>query len=269
MNVIILMAGEGSRLKEVGYPLPKPFIEVGDKHILEWTTRSLPFISHYGEKQADEKGHDFFGPGKGINLYFAVRTEHEEKFQIVSRLKKIYGENITVKFFDKLTRGNLETAYITCQEVNNDDEIIFLDSDNHYDGSNFLNFLSMYKDIVPHFATICYFEPFDNSHKWCFALLKGNAVQGLLEKDEKALSLGGKPMVGVFYYNTKNLFLKAARFTLNQSEMVGGEFYMSQSIKCLIDNGIPVFGLKVKNVKPLGTPEDIIKVREKEYENMY
>ena len=44
---------------------------------------------------------------------------------------------------------------------------------------------------------------------------------------------------------------------------------MSQSIQCLIDNGLPVFGALVDKVRPLGTPEDIIKNREAEYENMY
>lgn len=258
MNIVILMAGEGSRFKDVGYPLPKPLIEVGDKHILEWTTRSLPFIRHYEEPTPKIK----------INMYFAVRTEHENNFEITSRLKKIYGNNIKLKFFDKLTRGNLETAYLTCQEIDNNDETLILDSDNHYDGSRLLDFLSMHRGKSAYFGSICYFEPIDNSHKWCFAVLKGNLVQNLLEKDEKALSLGGKPMVGVFYYNSKDLFLEVAKFILGSKEVVMGEFYMSQSIQCLIDNGIPVFGLRVGNVKPLGTPEDIIKIREMEYENM-
>ena len=44
---------------------------------------------------------------------------------------------------------------------------------------------------------------------------------------------------------------------------------MSQTMKYLVDNGIPVFGLKVGNVKPLGTPQDIINVRDVEYENLH
>ena len=259
MNIVILMAGEGSRFKDVGYPMPKPLIEVGDKHILEWTTRSLPFIKHYNEKLKS---------APKIKMYFAVRTEQEKDFQITSRLKKIYGEDITLKFFDTLTRGNLETAYLTCKEIDNNDETLILDSDNFYDGSRFLDFLNMYKGKFPNFCSICYFEPLDNSHKWCFAILKGNVVEGLMEKDEKALSLGGKPMVGVFYFNSKNLFLEVAKFILGQKEPAKGEFYMSQSIQCLINNGIPAFGLKVSNVKPLGTPQDIIKIRDIEYENM-
>jgi len=258
MNIVILMAGEGSRFKDVGYPLPKPLIEVGDKHILEWTTRSLPFISHYDEK-----------PTKNVKLYFAIRTEHEKQFQMSAHLKRIYGEKIKIKLFDELTRGNLETAFLTCQDIDNDDETLILDSDNHYDGSRLLDFLQMFKGRFPDFASICYFEPIDQSSKWCFAMLKGNGVEDLREKDEQALSMGGKPMVGVFYYNSKNLFMDVAKFILAQKEEVKGEFYMSQTMKYLVDNGIPVFGLKVGNVKPLGTPQDIINVRDVEYENLH
>ena len=259
MNIVVLMAGDGSRFKEIGYPIPKPFIEVGDKHILEWTTRSLPFIKHYGQSDVE----------KTYNLTFAVRSEHEKTFEVTPRLKKIYGEDIKIKSFDELTRGNLETAYLTCKDLDQDEDILILDSDNSYNGSNFLNFLSMFKDKYENFASVCYFEPLDNSYKWCFAVKEGNRVKNLLEKDEKAISLGGSPMVGTFYYNKTSLFTEVARFILGQNKKVRGEFYMSQSIQCLIDNGIPVFGAAVDSVKPLGTPEDIVKIRDTEYENMY
>ena len=72
-----------------------------------------------------------------------------------------------------------------------------------------------------------------------------------------------------FYYNKVSLFLEVAEFILGQNKKVRGEFYMSQSIQCLIDNGIKVFGCEVAGVKPLGTPEDIVKIRDSEYENMY
>lgn len=259
MNIVVLMAGEGSRFKEVGYPLPKPLIEVGDKHILEWTTRSLPFIKHYKESSID----------KNYTLTFAIRTEDDKSFQITDRLKNIYGDDINTISFDKLTRGNLETAYLTCKDLNPDEEILILDSDNAYNGSNLLNFLDMFKNKYENFASICYFEPLDNSRKWCFATREGNRVKTLLEKDETAISKGGKPMVGTFYYNKNSLFTEVAKFILGQGQTVRGEFYMSQSIQCLIDNGLPVFGTLVDNVRPLGTPGDIIKNREAEYENMY
>ncbi len=256
MQILVVMAGAGSRFEEVGYPLPKPLIEVNDKHIIEWTTRSLPFIDHYSE---DTKQ----------NITFAIRSQDQEKFQMKERLKKIYGNKIDIISFDEMTRGNLETAFIASKKFDDDEEILILDSDNHYDGSNLENFIDVLKMKENLFSLICTFEPIDNSHKWCFAIKQGSIVRELLEKDKNAISKGGKPMVGVFYFSKKSIFDKIARFILSQNEMVNNEFFMSQSIQACIDLAIPVYGHKVENVIPLGTPEDIIKVRENEYKRIF
>lgn len=254
MEIVVVMAGDGTRFKDVGYPLPKPFIEVNEKYILEWTTRSLPFIQHY------------INHIQQYPLTFAIRSEHEKKFNIIERLEKIYGNNIRVIEFNKLTKGGLETAYITetltCL-TSDDKDVLFLDSDNHYNGSGFENFINDIKSKTDDdFAVICYFEPLDNSFKWCFAFPDGDRITKLSEKDETALAMGGKPMVGVFYFSDKVMFLDIAREILHHDATVKGEFYMSQSIYKMLDRNMLVYGYKVDNVIPLGTPEDIIKVKE-------
>ena len=69
MNIIVTMAGRGARFSDVGYPMPKPLIEVENKHVIEWTTRSLPFIEHYNKKTKQV-------------IHFAVRKIDDEKFSI-------------------------------------------------------------------------------------------------------------------------------------------------------------------------------------------
>ena len=126
------MAGRGSRFADIGYPMPKPLIEVENKHVLEWTTRSLPFIDHYNDKTKQE-------------IHFAIRKEDEVNFSIIQRLKKIYGKKIKIHTFDNVTRGNLETAYIVAKKIKNKKkDILILDSDNHYDGSSLLNFINSF-----------------------------------------------------------------------------------------------------------------------------
>ena len=252
MNIIILMAGKGSRFSEVGYPLPKPLIEVENKHVLEWTTRSLPFIDHYNSKT------------KQI-LHFAIREEDEKNFSMTIRLKKIYGKNIVIHTFDKITKGNLETAYIVAKKIKNKKDILILDSDNHYNGKNLLNFINFLKKFNNNFSVICDFEPPDNNPKWAYAIKQGYKVIDILEKDKTAISKGGQPIVGVFYFSNINEFKKASEFIINQNEFVKNEFFMSQAINLYLYCNIPVFSLNVNKVVPLGTPKDIIKVRESAY----
>ena len=263
INVVVLMAGEGSRFKEVGYPMIKPFIEVNDKHILEWTTRSLNFIKHYDE--------DVDSP-LDIDITFAIQRKHNIEFQISDRLKRIYGEHINIVELESLTRGNLETAYIATNKIVDDPDdaymvedypILFLDSDNYYDGSllyEFINQIIVYSESM-HFGSICCFDPLDNSSKWCFAGMEGHRVKWLSEKDSEAIGKGGKPMVGTFFFSSGSLFLDTASYLIKKGEMNRGEFYMSQCIQELIDFDIPVYAHKVDDVIPMGTPDDIIKAR--------
>lgn len=250
MNIVILMAGDGMRFKEVGYPMPKPFVEVSGKYILEWTTSSIPSILHYTNYQNHK-------------LFFAIRKEHDLKFEIERRIRKIYGNNVEIIKFDHLTRGGLETALLTCNNIFDGGEILFLDSDNYYNGALFEKFLADVKSKEKNdFGAICYFNPLDRSSKWCFAFTKeNNEVYKLSEKDDTALDAGGKPMVGVFYFSNEQLFVEAAKKVIANNEIVKGEFYMSQAIVNLLNENKKVYGCLVDNVVPMGTPQDIMTAR--------
>ena len=98
MNVIILMAGKGERFKNVGIHTPKPMVEVNGKSILEWTTRSLPFIEHYNEKPPIVVD--------STDLYFAILEDDEEQYNISQFLTDIYGEDIHIIKFGSPTAGS-------------------------------------------------------------------------------------------------------------------------------------------------------------------
>ena len=41
LNILIPMAGAGSRFKEAGYIFPKPLIEIDNKPMIQWVIESL------------------------------------------------------------------------------------------------------------------------------------------------------------------------------------------------------------------------------------
>src|SRR5438067_1608211 len=99
MELVVVMAGEGKRFTDKGFTVPKPLIEVKGKTILDWTLTSI-------------------GPWLGKHpLSFAIRAEHDDQYQIVNKLKKVYGDETRFQKFSATTRGNLETAYITSQNL--------------------------------------------------------------------------------------------------------------------------------------------------------
>lgn len=239
MNTIVLMAGDATRFLNSKYNDLKPLINIKGQPIVKWTTDSLGF--------------DF------SKITFAIRTDQNKKFLIEERLAYVYQKtNIDFCRFNSLTRGNLETAYFsTLNIVDIDQPLLILDSDNKYNGSGFFDFVSNISD--KDFAVICYFDPLDDSTKWCFAVPDGDKIIQIGEKDEEVLNHGGKPMVGVFYFSSADLFINVAKSILTKGLTCKNEFYMSQSINALLDCGVSVYGLKVDEVVQLGTPIDVEK----------
>lgn len=248
MNVLVLMAGEGERFKKRGYNMPKPYIKVRGRPIVEWTTRSLPFINHYGEDPTNNR----------IRLSLAVREEHVKEYRVDSLLREIYG-NPRIIQFSETTRGNLETAYICATQILSDDEFLVLDSDNYYDGSHLKDFISANRRFQ---SIVCCFKLKKPDPKWCYVLSSGKQAIQLLEKDESAFHMGGRPIIGVFYFRRKSLFIKSAEEVLRSEEPVKGEYYMSQAVQKLIDLSVPVGVYEPPLVMPLGTPEDVKRFEE-------
>ena len=240
MEIVVLMAGEGQRFAKVGYTTPKPLIEVHGKTILEWTTNSI------------------LGYLPGNPLTFAIRSEHRDLYNLDDYLKQLYGNATICQVFDNTTRGNLETALITSQEKlrNKANSVLFLDSDNHYDGSKFLSLVDKIHDNKSEdYVVLCYFEPTDDSKKWCFCSVDSqNKVLSLVEKDYLE---NGKPMVGFFYWSSLEFFEKIAKSVLENAKPTKNEFYMSQAVDFALQRKFSVYAFKSDLMIPLGTPEDV------------
>jgi NDP-sugar pyrophosphorylase family protein len=257
MNVLVLMAGDGKRFTNVGITTPKPLIEVNDKPILEWTTRSLPFIKH-----ADDVDKSLSIDSS--NLYFAIRQEHEND-GVCNYLTRVYGDNINFIVFQKTTRGNMETAYVSTLSMPPDEPLLILDADNKYNDCDFLNTLDDASDF-PDSMVVTYFDPIDKDPKWAFVFTDGALVKRIVEKDPKALEEGGSPLVGTFWFKTTALFQRYADQLIQTNTRSGitgrEEFYVSQVPSAHIKNGGIVFAHKVSDVVPLGTPEDVEKFKQ-------
>jgi choline kinase len=236
MKILVLAAGKGSRFK--GYStIPKPFIKVNGKEIIKRTTDSLSIKEPYR------------------NWNFAVQAKH----RLRNRLKKLYSKDVSIIDFDFLTRGNLETAYESSLDFFDDktENLLILDSDNAYDGFGLIEKFNKIKNG----AAICYFQPIDNSPKWGFAFQDKENLYDIREKDPNALRDGGKPMIGTFFFSSIELFESLANKVLENHNTVRNEYYMTQSIKEALIQKISVKSFEVKNVIPLGTPEDVEKAK--------
>jgi len=249
LNIVVLMAGRGSRFTEKGYRVPKPMVMVNGKTILQWTTESCPFIRHDGRGQSSD-----------VNLCFAVLLEHLED-GLGEFLKSVYGNNITIIPFEKVTRGNLETARLACDKLHfSNQPILFLDSDNKYDHCGMDEFFQSLPNDLTTMAICCFDDPSKTlPNKWSNARMKNGLAVEIKEKDD--LWVNYPALVGAFYFSRVDQFRNYADFIMHNVNPVGArgkeEYYISMVPKHHANIGQPVHVHMVNSVVPLGTPEDV------------
>ena len=228
LNIVIPMAGEGSRFTKAGYTFPKPMIEIHQKPMIQLIVESL---------------------GLKGNFIFIVRQEHLDKYNLKSLLN-IIAPNCKIIVIDKLTEGAACTVLLAKKYIDNDKPLIIANSDQFIEwnpSETMYNFST--KKIDGGILT------FDTLHpKWSYAKVdKNNLVTEVAEK--KVISNHGT--VGVYYWKKGQDFVKYAEQMIDKNIRVNNEFYVCPVFnEAIVDKKV----IKIHNVDSmwgLGTPEDL------------
>ena len=229
-NILIPMAGNGSRFSEKGYLLPKPLISVFGRPMINWVTDNF--------KDIPEK-----------RFIFICRTEHQDKYQISHKLKDFAGD-CQVVFVDKLTEGAACTTLLAKDLINNDDQLIIANSDQYVQWSA----KEFYDFSITLDASILTFP--SQAVKWSYAKLNdGGFVTEVAEK--KVIS--DKATVGIYFWKNGSDYVKYAENMIEKNIRVNNEFYVCPVFNEAIQDGkkIKVFDIPRENMWGLGTPEDL------------
>ena len=228
LNIVIPMAGEGSRFTKAGYTFPKPMVEIHQKPMIQLIVESL---------------------GLKGNFIFIVRQEHLDKYNLKSLLN-IIAPNCKIIVIDKLTEGAACTVLLAKKYIDNDKPLIIANSDQFIEwnpSETMYNFST--KKIDGGILT------FDTLHpKWSYAKVdKNNIVTEVAEK--KVISNHGT--VGVYYWKKGQDFVKYAEQMIDKDIRVNNEFYVCPVFnEAIVDKKV----IKIHNVDSmwgLGTPEDL------------
>lgn len=240
MNIVVLMAGEGKRFTDVGWTIPKPFINVHGKTIIEHTLDSCPAI----QTNPDDK------------IFFAIRWHDMDYIQL---LKDRYGNNIQFLIFEQLTRGNLETAYkvIDRFKFSPDEDLLILDCDNAYFHNGLMETIELAKSAHGDNMVVTYFDAPFEANKWACIELHNNSVTKIVEKPATNSINGFHPLMGVFWFSRTDKFKRIAELIMDSMHTTSNEFFVSQVASNWLYGGSKVFAHHVTNPLPLGTPEDV------------
>jgi len=229
MNILIPMAGEGSRFKKEGYTFPKPLIDVNGKPMIQRVVENLDFDANY---------------------IFLVRKEHLENFQLKSLLDIVTNNRSTVIEVDSLTEGAACTTLIASEFIDNDEDLLIANSDQiiEYSRENFntLKRLTSVDGIVFTFRAI---HP-----KWSFIKVNSRGMgTRVAEKDP----ISDIATCGIYYYRKGSDYVKYALQMIEKNKRVNNEFYVCPVYNELIQDGKSLIPFYVDKMHGLGTPEDL------------
>jgi dTDP-glucose pyrophosphorylase len=231
LNILIPMAGNGSRFIEKGYKNPKPLIDVFQKPMIEWVVSN-------------------FSSNLDIKFNFICRSEHEEKYEISKTLKRITKNNCNIVFVKDLTEGAACTTLLAESYIDNSQNLIIANSDQFVEWS----FENFYHQAKNHDASILTF--FSQEKKWSYAKLNEN---NLVEQVAEKKVISDHATVGIYFWQHGSDYVKYAKQMISKNIRVNNEFYVCPVFNEAIEDEkkISVFDIEKTKMWGLGVPEDL------------
>jgi NDP-sugar pyrophosphorylase family protein len=230
LNIIVLMAGFGSRLKSKYGDIPKPLIKVANKTLIEHSLETLNIDGNY---------------------IFITREYNNKNYNdnLSSILKNFQKDSIEIIVND-MPLGSAHSALYAKEYIKND-ELIITNCDQHlnWDSTNFMNLVNN-KNID---GALVLFNSKDPKHS--FATIENNKVIRVSEKNP----ISSNALVGIHYWKNGNDFVESAeKLLLENIKNEKKEYYVSETYNyiCKDKNVVPYF-IEENSFMPLGTPEDI------------
>lgn len=228
MNVLIPMAGAGSRFEKAGYTFPKPLIEVDGKPMIQVVVENLNIEAKH---------------------IFLTQTEHYNKYNLYPLLK-MFAPNLNLWMVDGLTEGAACTTLLAKDLINNDDPLIIANSDQfvEWDSNEFM--YAMNADGVD--AGIVTFTA--THPKWSFVKL---GEDGFVTEVAEKNPISDIATVGIYYWRKGSDYVKYAEQMIEKNVRVNNEFYVCPVFNEAIADGKKIKTYHVSNMWGLGTPEDL------------
>lgn len=228
-NLLIPMAGLGSRFKEEGYETPKQFIHVNDKQLIDISLSCIDTAE--------------------CNLIFIVRDEQVYSHNADQILKNKFGKDISIVVSESLTRGSVCSCLLARDLIDNDLPLIIHTLD--------IEFFPRVNptDLVAQDAdgTLLTFK--SNSSNYSYVQEDAN---GLVTKTEEKKVISDKACVGIYYFAKGSVFCSYADKMIKEEITTKGEFYITPLYNLLINDNFKINTQEVEKIHIFGTPKEFV-----------
>jgi dTDP-glucose pyrophosphorylase len=234
MNIVVPMAGRGSRFAVAGYQTPKPLLPLGGRPMVEWVIDNIrPMRSH--------------------RFIFLCLIDHINQYPDVPRaLKRICPDCVIVPV-TSVTEGAACTVLLAREHINSDAALMIANSDQYVslDIEEYLK-IGDRPDVDGHIMTFWSDHP-----KWSYCRLNSH---GLVTEVVEKKVISNDATVGIYNFRRGSDFVQAADKMIAEDQRVNGEFYVAPVYNRLIADGHSILvgptGRERDGMYGLGTPED-------------
>ncbi len=228
MNIIIPMAGEGSRFKDAGYTFPKPLIDVNGKPMIQRVVENIELIGKY---------------------IFIVQKKHNDKYNFSSLLNIIQPNHIIVEV-DEVTQGAACSVLLAKKHINNNEELLIANSDQCISWNAFETISGFRSDNAD--GGILTFT--SNHPKHSFAKVDG---KGIISEVAEKNPISNNATVGIYWWKNGSKFVKYAEQMISKDIRTNNEFYVCPVYnEAILDNKI-ITSRHVNEMRGMGTPEEL------------
>jgi len=230
MNILIPMAGEGTRFPRDTYKVPKPLIDINGMPMIQVALQSLGLVGTY---------------------HFVIRKD--SYYDQVCHLLHAIFPNSKIISVDETTSGPASSCLLFRDYINNENELVIANCDQimWWDPNLFLNTARYYRydGLVVTYTT--------STPKNSYAKIdKMGFVQEIKEKEV----ISDVSLNGIHYWRKGKYFVQSAESMIECNDTApNGEFYVGPTYNYMVKQGLKVGIHHIPNYQhnPVGVPEDL------------
>ena len=228
LNVLIPMAGAGSRFEAAGFTFPKPLIEVRGKPMIQVVVENLNIDARY---------------------IYIVQKSHFEKYNL-DYLLKIITPNCEIVQIEGLTEGAACTTLLARDYIDSEESLIIANSDQFVEWNSGETIYSFMADGID--GGIVTFKA--THPKWSYARIDEN---GIVEEVAEKKPISDIATVGIYFWRRGSDYVKYADRMIERNIRTNGEFYVCPVFNQAIEDGKKFRIRNIEQMWGLGTPEDL------------
>lgn len=235
LNIVVPMAGHGSRFANAGYTKPKPLIPVGGKPMIEWVI-------------------DNVRPNRPHCFTFICLAEHLSRYPEVESTLRALCPGCNIVTVDQVTEGAACTVLLARQFIDTDEPLMIANADQFVE-IQIDRYLAQMDEQQADGLVMTFWA---DHPKWSYCRMRSDGtVSQVVEKQV----VSNKATVGIYNFRQGRDYVHAADAMIAKNLRVNNEFYVAPTYDQLIEDGKKVVisdtGREYDGMFGLGTPGDL------------